>query len=144
MVFDARCDWIALVEGDSGKLKLTTTKSRDGEMGEVGKWRIVAKSFPGGSFPTLVERKAPKDGRGRPKDPENQAREADVLRVLWQRGNAGWKSSERSLADELRITKTGVHRCIQTLRKNGLVDPDLLALTEDGIRSAEARFGGGQ
>jgi len=47
LVFDARCDWMATVERLSDDcIKLRTTKNRDGTLGDVACWRILADPHP--------------------------------------------------------------------------------------------------
>jgi hypothetical protein len=54
LVFDARADWIAVLSARRGALALSSTKNRDGDVGPIGAWRIVAREIGGVAVPTLV------------------------------------------------------------------------------------------
>ncbi len=113
LVFDARADFIGIVEGDGSSLRLTATKCRDGERGPIGAWRIVPVEVAGAMVPTLVPADMP-----RPEPPSDGA-DATVLHLLVTRQPA---PSADAIAKHLGMKGKGqVSRVIDRLRTAGLV-----------------------
>ena len=129
LVFDARADFIGSIEADKspGRVKLTATKNRDGELGPVGAWRIVPVEVEGESVPTLVA-----DNKVvRPSTPtDNQ------LRLLNFIANTPGKHTAATLVEKLDLSSKGVlSRLVENLRTNGLMEKRSYSLTTKGQES---------
>lgn len=124
VVFDARADWIAVVsaEGMSG-LCLTSTKSRDGQCGVVGRWQIEGVDLHGRSVPV-----ARYVGQGAPAKTAGVDRGRVVLNYLGEPG----KHSVRSIAEGTGLPQTAVQRTLDELRVDGSVEKGVCCLTAAG------------
>ena len=128
LVFDARADWIAIADMPDGsdRLTLTTTKSRDGERGELGAFRIVAVDVAGG-VPILEEigivasRRAPGDGLS---DLERK-----VVLALINRPPALGDPTARELAGLAGISFGSLPKIVNRLRLAGIIEVGLYRIT---------------
>ena len=95
VVFDARADWIGIVQGDEQRVSLQSIKCRDGACGPVGSWRIDTRPLHDENIPVLVEGAAAEQQQPVPADDLDQ-------RILDALGDAapegGWSMGKLAAA----------------------------------------------
>jgi len=134
LVFDARADFIGLVDGDGSTVRLTATKCRDGTRGAIGAWRIVPTEVNGSMVPTLKATELDAPAQGEPAHDDD----SKVLRFLATR--TGDMSLPR-IAKHLGHKGNGqASNIISRLRRLGLVDPKSYALTLAGQARVDAEM----
>lgn len=136
VVFDARADWIGVVEQTADGITLRTTKNRDGESGHVGAWRIVPVNVAGMAVPTLeaattIVQPAAKGM------PRNARMVLDAL--------AGWDDeappTKAQLVTRSSVASGSMGKALDYLRDAGLVERDGYRLTDAGHENSESVFG---
>lgn len=128
VVFDARCDWMAVVEPAIDGLMMRTTKARDGERGPVGAWTIVPVLVAERAVPTLRWQ-----GASGTAPEATDARAEQDRRVL----AAASENSVSSIRDLVRFTglksTATVSRVVDRLRSKGLMQADRYQPTAIGL-----------
>lgn len=117
LVFDARCDWIAVVEKGGAGLILRTTKARDGVCGPVGTWAIRPVTIEERAVPTLVE------ATMNLKEMAEQDQGREMLEAARTMADSGKKPTARALARAIGKSKNMglVDRLAGKLRQRGLM-----------------------
>lgn len=134
VVFDARADWIAVAEGDGRFVRLKSTKSRDGERGDLGSFEIQAVDVGGAMVPKLVAAV----GHVRADAPDVGKQDYALLKhVVIREG----KHTAASLAKDLGLSgKSAVARAADRLRASGYLNPGEFTPTEAGRAQIDSMF----
>ncbi|MES2211404.1 MAG: hypothetical protein V4515_14670 [Chloroflexota bacterium] len=131
VVFDARCDWIAIVEPGESGLTLRTIKARDGECGPVGVWAIRTVPMGDRPVPVLVYT------GDRPTAPQGGQRDDDVLAAAAEIEEQGGAVSIRALAKACGISSTStVQGIVERLRRNGRMEDGSYSPTTAAVRAS--------
>lgn len=134
VVFDARADWIAIAEGDEGTVSLRTIKCRDGEQGDLGRFRIQAIDVAGRPVPTLVADSEQQEPVTAPAPTATDRAKTLLTYLVTHPGTP----SAATLAQVLGLRgKGGVSVAIADLRAQGLVHADSYLPTEAGVRAVD-------
>lgn len=130
LVFDAKCEWIAIATGDGRRIALNSTKNRDGEPGPVGTWEISTVDVNGVPSPILIPTLTA------PTEPVQPNDKLDTL-VSYLASHEG-KHTARSLVKTLGIASTGaLTRLVDKARGVGWLTADGYALTPSGRQYAD-------
>jgi hypothetical protein len=135
VVFDARCDWIAVVrQPEEAVCTVQTTKAREGERKQVGSWAILGVDVAGRSVPTLELQEAAEATQGDSLgDAERKDRE--TLRAILAIQQRGEIPCAATIAEALGTKRGGaVMRPIKRLRERGMVSMTGFALTTAGMQ----------
>ena len=134
--FDARADFIGIVEQTPDGISLRSQKCRDGESGHVGAWRIVPVDVAGMAVPTLeaITGRVQTVAKGMPRNARM------VLDAL-----AGWDDETAPTKAQLVMRSTvaagSMGKALDYLREAGLVERDSYRLTDAGRENDESVFG---
>ncbi len=132
LVFEARLEWKASVEASGSGVLLTTTKSRDGERGHVGSWRIDTVTVGDKPVPVLIPQ-SEKQAR----EMVSESRDLDVLCAIAAMHLRGEAPTVRGVADACGLGRgSPTTRPIARLRSAGWLSPEGLALTAAGLVTA--------
>jgi hypothetical protein len=136
VVFDARCDWIAVVEQNGPNLLLNATKARDGERGPLGAWTIRPVAVADRPVPTLM----PANAAEVIADIEQEEKDLRVLLAASRAAAVGAAVSYRSLGEAVGMKgKSSPERSVQRLRLRGWMDRDTYSVTPAGMAIIEAK-----
>ena len=127
LVFDARCDWIALAKGDGKSVSLSSIKCRDGEKTDVGSFTIGTVAINGRDVPVLTNPTPAWDPTKVPNGIEQ--REWDILAVLDKQTS---KMGKQALADTVGVPVGSMARIVERMRGRSWIDLANYVITDAG------------